>query len=121
MPRTVAGVLNMIEEVRTETSQNFLYYSKDKSEPLIDMIFRVNDGFHVIQSTIAKSHRAKADKIRTLKEQLQLEDGSNLQIYFGVPTSCFEEFVTDPVSLLLDELDLSNVYIYQISVSAFDD
>lgn len=117
-PRTVARVSNMIEEVRTDTSQNFLYYSKDEREPLIDMIFRVDDGFHAIQSTIAKSHKAKADKIRTLKERLQLGDGSNLRIYFGVPTSRFEEFVTDPANPLLDESDLSNVYIYHISVSA---
>jgi len=121
--RTVVRVLNMIEAVRNDTTQQYMYYSKHESEPLIDMIYRVNDGFHAIQSTIAKKHDAEAQKIENLKMALQLGDGANLHFFYALPSSRFGDFRTDPVNPLLtapDGLDLTNVHIYHISVSGTD-
>ena len=116
--RTIVRVSNMNESVRTDETKQFMFYSRNESEPLIDMIFRVEDGYDAIQATISKKHGAAADKIRTLKRELNLKAGEKLRIFFAVPSSRYRDFVTDPVNPLLDQADLSEVSIYHVGVMA---
>jgi len=119
--RTIARVSNMIEAVCADLSQEYMYYSKDESEPLIDMIFQVDDGFHAIQSTVRTSHDGDADKIKNLQEELQLGSGKNLKIFYAVPLTRYGKFVTEPVNPLLGRPDLKNVFIYHVGVSGSND
>lgn len=119
--RTILRVSNMIEAVCADTSQEHLYYSKDEHEPLIDMVFRVDGGFHAIQSTVGVSHNAETAKIRTLKAELRLRDDQTLTIFYAVPSLRYHQFVTDPVNPLLDQSDLNNVVICHVGISASND
>ena len=83
-----------------------MVYSRNESEPLIDMIFRVEGGYDATQATISKKHGAAADKIVKLKHELNLKEGEELRIFFVVPWCRYQDFVTDPVNPLLDEQDL---------------
>ena len=98
-----------------------MYYSRNESEPLIDMICRVDGGFDAIQSTISPTHKAQAKKIRELKADLGLDDNSTLRIFYAVPLCRYAGFLTDPVNPLLSEQDLDNVRIYHIGVSGDDE
>mmetsp|Transcript_20683 Transcript_20683/g.47963 ORF Transcript_20683/g.47963 Transcript_20683/m.47963 type:complete len:194 (+) Transcript_20683:1-582(+) len=118
--RSVLRVSNMVETVRTDQTQLNLYYSKDESEELIDMIYRVDGGFEAIQSTVRKSHDASPDKIRSLKTKLGLGENETLKIFYAVPSPRFAHFVTDPVNPLLDQPDLGNVSIFHLCISADD-
>jgi hypothetical protein len=116
--RNIVRVSNMIEAVRTDETLENMYYSKNEREPLIDMIFRVHGGFDCIQATIFETHNGEAEKIRTLKTQLGLGEGMTLRIFYAVPWSRYEIFVTSPVNPLLEQSDLGNVLIYHVGVSA---
>lgn len=119
--RSVLRVSNMVETVRTDQTQLNLYYSKNESEELIDMIYRVDGGFEAIQSTVRKSHDASPDKIRSLKTKLGLGENETLKIFYAVPSPRFAQFVTDPVNPLLDQPDLGNVSIFHLCISAAAD
>lgn len=82
-----------------------------------DMMCRVDDGFHAIQSTVRTSHDSDADKIKNLQEELQLVRGTKLKIFYTVPSTRYKQFVTDPVNPLLEQPDLKNVFIYHIGVA----
>ena len=114
--RTVRRVAKLAEAVSADITQQSLYYSKDEFEPLIDMIFRVDDGYNSVQATVNSSHDAAVEKIRTLKSRLSLKDHEVLRIYYAMPSIRYEKFVTDPVNPLLDQADLRNVHIYHIGV-----
>ena len=100
-----------------------MFYSKDESEPLIDMIWKVDGGYEAIQVTIRKDHGAATDKIRTLKNELGLTDEERLRIFIVVPSPRYSEFVTNPVNPLYDPVnkcacqDLMNVEIFHVGVS----
>ena len=121
--RTIVRVSNMNERVRTDDQHEFLFYSKDESEPLIDMIWKIDGGYEAIQATIRRDHGAATDKIRTLKNELGLTDEERLRIFFVVPTPRYGEFVTDPVNPLYDPVnkgayqDLMNVEIFHAGVA----
>ena len=115
--RNLVRVSDMNAAVHADQTQVNMFYSKDESEPLIDMIFRVDNGYDAVQATIGKSHGAATAKIRTLKAELGLQDDEKLRIFFAVPVGRFREFETAPVNPLLDEEDLNNVFIYHIAVS----
>ena len=119
--RSILRVPRMVERVRNDPTQSNLYYSKDEFEPLIDMIYRVDDGFEAIQSTVSKSHDAKPEKIRSLATKLRLGSNEKLRIFYAVPSPRFSEFVTNPVNPLLDQPDLANVSIFHLSISGDDD
>ena len=106
----------MVKRVRNDLTQSNLYYSKDKFEPLIDMIYRVDDGFEAIRSTVSKSHDAKPEKIRSLATKLPLGRNEKLRIFYAVPSPHFLQFVTNPVNPLLDQPDLANVSIFHLSI-----
>jgi hypothetical protein len=108
----------MIEAVVADPTQEKMYYSRNESEPLIDMIFRVDGGFDAIQSTIAKTHNAEADKIRSLKKALALTKDETLRIFYVLPKCRYDQFETNPVNPLLQHPDLSNVFIYHVGVSS---
>ena len=77
----------------------------EESEPLIDMMCRVDDGFHAIQSTVRTSHHSDADKIKKLQEELQLVPGTKLKIFYASQSTRYKQFVTDPVNPLLEQPD----------------
>lgn len=52
--RSVGVVVNANYGSSCDTSKKNRYYSKNKSEPLIDMIYRVDDGYEAIQSAFPK-------------------------------------------------------------------
>ena len=116
-PRTITRVSNMNDRVRTDQSKQFMFYSKNQSEPLTDMIFRVDGGYDSIQSTVGKKHGATPDKIGALKTELNLADGETLRIFFVVPESRYAGFLTDPANPLYDQDALQNVHIYHVSIS----
>jgi hypothetical protein len=115
--RTVVRVSNMIAAVRSDETTENMYYSKNEREPLIDMIFRVEDGFDSIQATISENHKGEAEKMRTLKRELGLGAGTTLRIFYAVPFSRYTNFLTSPDNPLLEQADLENVVIYHIGVS----
>lgn len=116
--RSVVRVSNMFTSVRSDRSQQNMYYSKNESEPLIDMIFRVNNGYDAIQSTIATVHGGGTAAIRKLKTDLGLADNETLRIFFVVPWCHYSKFETTPINPLLDEQSLNNVFIYHVGVSS---
>jgi hypothetical protein len=116
-PRAIKRVANMVVSVREDQTQDKMYYSKKEREPLVGMVFRVDGGFDSIQATISKKHDCETEKIRTLKNDLELDDSSNLRIFYAVPLCRYAEFVTDTVNPLLSHQDLSNVRIYHIGVT----
>jgi len=116
--RTIVRVSNMNEYVQKDEAKEYMVYSRDEREPLIDMIFRVEDGYDAIQATISCNHGAETKKIRTLKRELNLKPSEKLRIFFVVPWCRYEKFVTDPVNPLLDEQDLNKVSIYHVGVMA---
>lgn len=115
--RIIIRVSNMNDRVQTDLAQHYMFYSRNESEPLIDMIWRVDDGYNSIQSTVGAKHGAARDKIRSLKTELNLKDEETLRIFFGVPGTRYKDFVTDPVNPLYAQEDLNNVQIFHVSVS----
>lgn len=116
--RTILRVSNMNERVRTDDQYKFLFYSKDESEPLIDMIWKIEGGYEAIQATIGKDHGAATGKIRTLKKELGLTDEETLRIFFVVPSPRYKDFVTNPVNPLYD-LDTKGAYQDLMNVEIF--
>ena len=43
-----------------------------------------------------------------------------LRIFFAVPRCRYENFETNPVNPLLEELDLDNVFLYHLAIDADD-
>ena len=115
--RTIVRVSNMYQAVRNDKTQQSMFYSRNESEPLIDMIYRVDDGFESVQATIRKKHDAEAAKIKKLKGDLNLGNDEKLKIFYAVPSTRFKDFVTNPVNPLLGHHDLGNVSIYHIAIS----
>lgn len=107
----------MIDAVRSDQTQQHMYYSKNESKPLIDMIYCVNDEYHAIQATIGKEHDTALSKIRNLKMALGLGQGKKLQIFYAIPSSHYGDFATTPINPLFGQNDLTNVLIYHVSVS----
>ena len=60
--RIIERVTNLAESVRNGSIDR-LYYSRDESEPLIDMICQSDRGFLAIQATIQTQHDAATNKI----------------------------------------------------------
>jgi len=118
--RKVLRVSNLAASVRKDTRKEFLFYSKDQSEPLIDMIYRMDDGYEAIQATISKTHDAARDKIEVLKNALDLQSDQTLRIFYAVPSLRYDEFKTEPVNPLdpldTNEYDFSNIFIYHLSI-----
>ena len=115
--RKVLRVSNLAESVREDAKKEFLYYSMDQSEPFIDMIYRVDDGYEAIQATISKKYDAVRDKIKDLKNALHLQSSQKLRIFYAVPSVRYDEFVTDPVNPLdTNGYDFSNIIIYHLSI-----
>eukprot|EP00978_Attheya_sp_CCMP212_P000870 scaffold1886_cov36-Attheya_sp.AAC.1 len=50
--RTIVRVNDMIARVKAATDETEMFYPKNESEPLIDMVCRVSDGFEATQVTI---------------------------------------------------------------------
>lgn len=116
--RQVVRVSNMNASVQKDQAQKYMYYSKNESEPLVDMVYRVNDGYHAIQATISRKHNAETEKIRTLKNKLGLKSHEKLRIFYAVPSNRYNQFETKPVNPLYSQEDLNDVHIYHVSVSA---
>lgn len=116
-PGKVLRVSNLAASVRDDTTKKFFYYSKDEREPLIDMIYRVDDGYQAIQATISKKHDAARDKIENLKTELKLQSDQTLRIFYAVPSARYNEFATNPANPLdTDASGFSNVSIYHLSI-----
>ena len=94
---------------KDQAKQYMVVYSRNESEPFIDMILQVEDGYDAIQATISYEHDAAAENIRNLKRELNLKRGEKLRIFFVVPWSRYQNLVTKPVNPLLDEQDMSEV------------
>uniref|UniRef100_A0A7S2UDW3 Uncharacterized protein n=1 Tax=Attheya septentrionalis TaxID=420275 RepID=A0A7S2UDW3_9STRA len=114
--RIITRVSNMNERVQTDDSQQYVFYSKNEAEALIDMIWRVDNGYDSVQSTVGPNHSAARGKIQTLKTELHLKDEETLRIFFTVPACRYKDFVTDPVNPLYQQEDLKNVRIFHVSV-----
>ena len=115
--RKVLRVSNLAASVRDDTTKEFVYYSKDEREPLIDMIYRVDGGYEAIQATISKKHDAARDKIENLKNDLDLQSDQTLRIFYAVPSVRYNEFATNPANPLdTDAYDFSNISIYHLSI-----
>ena len=115
--REVRRVSNLVESVRNDSKKEFLFYSKNESEPLIDMIYRVDGGYEAIQATISKKHDAARDKIENLKNGLDLQSDQTLRIFYAVPSVRYNEFATTPANPLdTDVYDFSNISIYHLSI-----
>jgi hypothetical protein len=128
--RTIVRVSNMCAAVRSDTTQQNLYYSKSNNsesqeEPLIDMIYRVDGGFDAIQATIgAKVHDADdSEKIKQLMLDLDLQPAEMLRIFYAVPSSRFTAFKTSTAAVrpLLASDPPANVVIYHVAVRDDDD
>ena len=115
--RRILRVPNIIQAVRNDAQKKFMFYSKDESEPLIDMIYKVDDGYHAIQSTISKKHDCAVGKIQTLTKAVQLQSGEKLTIFYALPSSRYNDFETNPVNPLFQQPDLINVCIYHVGVT----
>mmetsp|Transcript_6781 Transcript_6781/g.18953 ORF Transcript_6781/g.18953 Transcript_6781/m.18953 type:complete len:633 (+) Transcript_6781:153-2051(+) len=115
--RTVVRVTNLAESVRNSQS-DLLFYSRDESEPLIDMICRFERGFLAIQVTIQPTHTAKAAAIRELLDALNLSDNEKLVIVFATPSNRLKNFKTAPVNPLLEHQDLAEkVEIHHVGIT----
>jgi hypothetical protein len=116
--RTIVRVSDMNARVQTDLAMEYMFYSKDQAEPLIDMILRVGGGYDAIQSTVGKKHGSATEKIKALKAELNLKDTETLRIFFAVPEDRYADFVTDTVNPLLDEPELLNVRIFHLSIGS---
>ena len=115
--RKVRRVSKLAKSVREDETKEFLYYSKDESEPLIDMIYRVDGGYEAIQATISLEHDAARNKIEDLKNALDLQSDQTLRIFYAVPSVKYAQFVTKPANPLdTDQHDFSNIFIYHLSI-----
>lgn len=117
--RYLKRVTNLAESVRnSESDSNIMFYSKDESEELIDMICRFDGGFLAIQVTIQQKHTAKVEQIWKLLNALgPLPDGKKLIIVYAVPKNRLSEFETTPVNPLLDDPRLVKlVEIYHVGI-----
>jgi hypothetical protein len=115
--REIVRVPRLAEAVLKDEDMKKMFYSRNDSEPLIDMIYRVDDGFVAIQATIGKTHSCQVSKIRELKTALGVGKNCVLKIFYAVPSARYEHFVTTPVNPLNDQDDLNDVSIYHIGVS----
>jgi hypothetical protein len=121
--RTLVRVSDMLAAVHNDVTKQCIYYSRDESEPFIDMIYRVDGGFDAIQATIAREHDAESKKLEELVEGLGFQPGETLRLIYAVPKSRYTEFKTKPVNPLLDadSAKSANVTIYHVSVHDDDD
>jgi hypothetical protein len=53
----ILQVTDMIQAVNTDMNYDKLYYSKNESEPCIEMVFRDDKGFVAFQSSVSKTHK----------------------------------------------------------------
>uniref|UniRef100_A0A7S2UNA2 Uncharacterized protein n=1 Tax=Attheya septentrionalis TaxID=420275 RepID=A0A7S2UNA2_9STRA len=115
--RTIVRVNDMIAQVKAATGETEMFYSKNSSEPLIDMVCRVSDGFEATQVTIRVQHDAEAAKIQALVNSLDMKETEHLTIIYAVPRSRYNDFVTDPVNPLLNQPALARrVTIYHVAI-----
>ena len=85
-----------------------MFYSKNESEPLIDMICWVENGFEATQATIQVTHDAKVAKIEALVNSLNMQETERLKIICAVPAICHKDFSTNLVNPLLDHPELAH-------------
>jgi hypothetical protein len=116
--RTIIRVPDLIAAVKADHSHQYMLYSRNEREPLIDMICRVNGGYDAIQATVRVQHDGETEKIRKLVTDLGLMGSQRLRIFYAVPSCRYGTFVTNPVNPLLHQSDLNNVFIYHVSVTA---
>lgn len=115
--RKIVRVINLAESVKRTASDDTLFYSKDESEPLIDMICRFDRGFLAVQVTIRRKHDAETAKIAALVNALALGEGEKLVIVYAVPQNRLAEFETAPVNPLLGQTYLAEkVEIYHLAI-----
>jgi hypothetical protein len=105
--RKIIRVSDMIARVRATTDERELFYSKDESEPLVDMICRVASGYEATQATIQVQHDAATEQIQALVDNLNLNETERLTIVYAVPKLHYNEFSTNPVNPLLDAPELA--------------
>ena len=116
--RTIIRVSNVIEAVKEDSLKQSLFYSRNESLPLVDMIWRVDGGYDAIQATIRKEHDAAVGMLQGLVSALKLREDERLRIFYCVPSCRYESFVTNPVNPLLDESVLDNVSIYHVRITS---
>jgi hypothetical protein len=81
--------------------QMVVFHSIRLSNRLIDFLYQDTDGqFHAFQATLAETHAAKADDIVNLERMVG--GHRRLSLYYLVPESRFDAFVTDPVNPRLE-------------------
>ena len=115
--RTIVRVAGPNESVKGSTNMDLLFYSKNESEELTDMIMRVVGGYLAVQVTIQKKHSASPDDMRSLVQALNLQHHERLTIIYVMPKSRLAAFETSPVNPLLEAPDLAeNVVIYHMAI-----
>jgi hypothetical protein len=73
-----------------------VYHSIKLSNQLIDFLYQDSDGrFHAFHATLAKTHTANVSELLQLEERVG--GPTKLSLYYLVPESRFEDFVTEPV------------------------
>jgi hypothetical protein len=91
-----------IAQAVLESDPLTLIHSANARHPLIDFIYKDRKGIvHAFQVTLQKTHKAKTDKIRELRETL---GNLPLVLYYLIPAENFHVFVTNPVIPKTDEL-----------------
>eukprot|EP00550_Attheya_septentrionalis_P010248 CAMPEP_0198288484 /NCGR_PEP_ID=MMETSP1449-20131203/6965_1 /TAXON_ID=420275 /ORGANISM="Attheya septentrionalis, Strain CCMP2084" /LENGTH=587 /DNA_ID=CAMNT_0043986629 /DNA_START=175 /DNA_END=1938 /DNA_ORIENTATION=- len=105
--RKIVRVSDMIARVRATTDESEMFYSKNESEPLVDMICRVASGYEATQVTIQVQQDAATEKIQALVDNLNLNETEHLTIVYAVPKLRYNEFSTNPVNPLLDAPELA--------------
>jgi hypothetical protein len=96
-----------VQATRDESPESEIFYSKNESEPLVDMICRVASGYKAIQVTIQVQHDAATETIQALVDNLNLNETEHLTIVYAVPKCRYNEFSTNPAILLLDVPELA--------------
>ena len=87
----VADIVSAAKKTR-----NTLFYSVNRSYPLIDAIYQDDqDAFHAFQVTVGLTHDADETLIANLEKDVGLEN--NLSLYYLVPSDNFAQFKTKPV------------------------
>jgi hypothetical protein len=93
--------------------QMVVFHSVKLSNRLIDFLYQDSDGhFHAFQATLADTHSAKVDDIVNLERMVG--GHRKLSLYYLVPESRFDEFVTKPVD---PRAEGARCHIYHVSVA----
>ena len=91
----ILQTLNIIGDAK-ENKPMILFHSTDLHFPLIDFIYKDDDGtFHAFQATTGQTHRFDEAK---LKEYRKVLGTAPLVLYYLVPQTRFDKFVTEPVN-----------------------